>query len=181
MASVPQFSFDLSPRRKGSVPLHDADQLLAIVIAEARALKIPVSDRISPHVTMNIRAVSRFGCCMKRGDSFTIEVAAKLLSAPELSCRQTLAHEVLHTCYGCKNHGARWKAYAALMNQAYGYQISRTGTHEALGIRNEAPVRYLLTCQRCGMEIRRMRKSRLTEHPERYRCRCGGTLKRRPC
>ena len=57
---------------------------------------------------------------------------------------QTLAHEVLHTCPGCRNHGALWKEYAARMNGAYGYAISRTGTCEALGVADVRPVRYRL-------------------------------------
>ena len=91
---------------------------------------------------------------------------------------QTLAHEVLHTCPGCRNHGALWKEYAARMNGAYGYAISRTGTREALGVADVRPVRYRLVCERCGQEFCRSRRSPLVDHPERYRCRCGGVLRR---
>ena len=73
---------------------------------------------------------------------------------------QTLAHEVLHTCPGCRNHGALWKEYAARMNGAYGYAISRTGTCEALGVADVRPVRYRLVCERCGQEFCRSRRPR---------------------
>jgi predicted SprT family Zn-dependent metalloprotease len=151
--------------------------LLREVIAEARALNIPVSSQIAPNVVINTRATARFGCCVKKGDRYIIELSDKLVNAPESSCRQTLAHEILHTCYGCRNHGPRWKQYAEKMNAAYGYHISRTGTHEALGIANTIPVKYVLVCQKCGAELKRTRMSNLVRYPERYRCKCGGTLK----
>ena len=103
---------------------------------------------------------------------------AALLEAEERACMQTLAHEVLHTCPGCRNHGALWKEYAARMNGAYGYAISRTGTCEALGVGDVRPVRPRLLCNRCGRVFCRGRRSPLVDHPERYRCRCGGVLRR---
>ncbi len=158
--------------------MNDVDTLLARVVAQARALGIPVSRRIAPHVRLNRRAVSRFGCCIRQGDGYLIELSERLLAAEERACLQTLAHEVLHTCPGCRDHGAVWKGYAAAMNAAYGYQISRTGTCEALGVPDLRPARYVLVCQACGQEFRRARTSRLVQHPERYRCRCGGRLLR---
>lgn len=150
------------------------DKLLQEVISEAKALDIPVSNRIHSKVIVNSRAIRRFGCCISRNDEFVIEISSKLLDASEQACKQTLAHEVLHTCPGCKNHGSRWKQYAQRMNFAYGYKISRASTHEALGIEDTAQPRYLLRCQNCGAEIKRMRRSKLIDHPDRYRCKCGG-------
>ena len=155
------------------------DELLAEVIAEARKLKIPVSDMILPRVKINSRAVSRFGCCTRRPDGrYEIELSARLLEASEHMQRRTLAHEVLHTCYGCRRHGQRWKLYAERMNAAYGYSISRTGSYEKAGI--EPPeTKYLVVCTSCGAEFKRMKMSSLVQHPERYRCRCGGDLQRK--
>ena len=158
--------------------MNDFDALLARVIGQARALGLPVSGRIDPHVAVNRRAVPRFGCCFQQGQDFRIELSERLLTAPEGACLQTLAHEVLHTCPGCRNHGQRWREYAGRMNAAYGYAISRTGTCQALGVADIRPVRYRLVCTRCGAEFNRARRSPLVEHPERYRCRCGGALRR---
>ena len=155
----------------------DLDKLLARVCGEARALGVPLAGDIVPHVRVNTRAVARFGCCETGPEGHVIEVSARLLAAGEGAVRETLAHEVLHTCWGCKDHGARWKAYAAKMNAAYGYHISRTGTWEAVGLPEQKPVNHLLVCQRCGQEFKRARASSLVRHPERYRCKCGGTLR----
>lgn len=154
----------------------DVDALLAQVIGEALAIGIPVSRQISPTVVPNTRAVSRFGCCRRRGEGYEIELSARLLEAGEAVVRETLAHEVLHTCRGCQNHGGRWREYAARMGAAYGYHITRAGTWEAMGLADQRPARYLLRCERCGLELKRARASSLVKHPERYRCRCGGRL-----
>ena len=157
----------------------DIDALLARVIAQARAVKSPVSTAICPEVVLNGRATGRFGCCVRKNGRFTIELSSRMLGAEEKAVMQTLAHEVLHTCYGCSNHGARWKGYAARMNAAYGYEIARTDSCEKLGVPDTSKVRYVLVCTKCGARITRSRRSRLVDHPECYRCRCGGKLERR--
>lgn len=154
----------------------DLDRLLAQVCGEARALGIPLAEDISPHVRLNTRAVARFGCCAKTAGGHVIELSARLTAAGEGAVRETLAHEILHTCRGCKDHGQRWKAYAARMNAAWGYHISRTGTWEALGLPDQKPVNHLVVCEGCGQEFKRAKASALVRHPERYRCKCGGKL-----
>ena len=84
---------------------------------------------------------------------------------------------MLHTCYGCSNHGARWRAYAQRMNEVYGYRVRRTDQYQDLGIEDDRPVRYFVVCQLCGRRIPRMKRSPLVDHPERYRCACGGSLR----
>ena len=152
------------------------DALLAKVIAQARQAGIPVSPSIDPRVRINRRARTRFGCCIQKNGRFYIELASQLLGAEEQAVCQVLAHEVLHTCPGCANHGPRWRYWAERMNRAYGYHIQRTGSYQALGLSDPRPVRYLVVCSRCGREIPRMKRSSLVDHPERYRCRCGGIL-----
>lgn len=158
----------------------ELNRLLSLVIGEARALGIPVCANIEPEVRLNGRATGRFGCCIRKNGMFTIELSRRLLAAEEPAVRQTLAHEVLHTCRGCANHGARWKGYAAKMNAAYGYEIARTDSCEKLGIPDTARVRYVLVCLKCGAVFKRSRRSPLVDHPERYRCRCGGRLELQP-
>ena len=63
------------------------------------------------------------------------------------------------------------------MNDAYGYAIRRTDDYASLGLEDDRPVRYYVVCQRCARRIPRMKRSPLVDHPERYRCPCGGTLR----
>ena len=157
--------------------MNDINTLLKEVITEARALKIPVSRLISPEVVINTRAKMRLGCCRKKGLGWVIEISDKLLTADPKIIKDTLAHEILHTCRGCQNHQQKWKDYAAMMNNAYGYEIKRTGKIEELGTTHEKIARYALKCEKCGAVLTRTRRSNVIDHPERYRCKCGGALK----
>lgn len=158
--------------------MQDFDLMLAQVIAQARACGIPVSRRIEPHVVVNARAKTRFGCCKRRGGVYTVEVSDRLADAGRTACMQTLAHEVLHTCRGCADHRQRWREYAERMNAAYGYGISRVCTSESMGLEPRREYRYAVRCTTCGKRYERLKKSKLITNPERYRCTCGGALER---
>lgn len=157
--------------------MNDCDGLMREVTEQARKLGIPISKQIEPHVKINRRALNRLGCCRRQGGGYVIELAARVAEGGGESCRETLAHELLHTCPGCQNHGGLWKEYARRMNEAYGYQIRRVATEETAESVQPRPFKYIIRCERCGAEIGRYRASPLTRHPERYRCRCGGRLK----
>lgn len=157
--------------------MRDCDRLLKKVAEQAQKLGIPISERIEPQVRINHRAINRLGCCRRQGGGYVIELAARVAEGSEESCRETLAHELLHTCPGCQDHGALWKQYARRMNVAYGYDIKRVAGEETAGNIQPRPYKYLFRCERCGAELGRYRASPLTRHPERYRCRCGGRLR----
>lgn len=157
----------------------ELDSLLAEMSETLRGLGIPLSCHISPAVLVNSRAKRRLGCCYCRDGVYEIEVSASLLEQPD-RLRQTLCHELLHTCRGCRNHGEKWKAYAAKVNEALGYSIQRLAPAEEESqepLRREK-IKYVLECQSCGAKICRSRMSKAVKQPWRYRCQCGGRLKR---
>ena len=145
---------------------------------ELLALGIPVSGRLLPQVQVNTRAKRRLGCCFYQGGRYWIEVSDRVLGDGAL-LRQTLVHELLHTCPGCRDHGAEWKRYAGYVNGKLGTDIQCTvkleGAYKPL--RHEE-VKYILRCQCCGKEFHRMRMCKLVRAPWRYRCPCGGKLER---
>ena len=158
------------------------ERLWQVVLRQAKALHIPYAASIDPAIRVNRRAVRRLGCCVKKGGHFEIEVSAALMDAADDAICQVLAHELLHTCYGCQNHGKRWKGYANRMNSVYGYSIQRTDDPTKWGVVQEHSLpRYRVFCKTCGKEWFRYSKSALVEHPERYRCSCGGLLESVPC
>ena len=146
------------------------------VQSEAMALGIPVSRHTDPNIIISGRATSKLGSCHKTPTGFEITIAKRVAESGEYAASSVLAHEVLHTCSGCQNHGALWKKYARLMEGAYGYRISATVNPEELGV--ERRENYLIRCTRCGTEFPRQRMCPLVQKPWRYRCRCGGKLER---
>lgn len=155
----------------------ELDALLQSLIGELRGLGIPLAREICPQVEVNTRARRRLGLCAGGEGRFAIQVSAWVLEDRGL-LEATLAHELLHTCYGCQNHGKRWKAYAERAGRALGREISATVALEgASQPPRHDPVKYLLQCQSCGRVFPRRRLSKAVRHPERYRCPCGGRLK----
>ncbi len=169
------------------------ENLFQQVKSEAEQAEIPFSSHITG-IVINRRAKKRFGCC-KAAKSFAghtnyqIEVSEKILACEEKKIKQTIAHELIHTCRECMNHGNRWKYYAAIMNKSYGYEIKRTATDEEMGMmvssatdaykKTQENYKYTIVCNRCGYVFHRKRMSEVVKHPENYRCgKCGGTLKR---
>ena len=70
--------------------MNDCDALLREVTAQAVALGIPVSQKVEPHVVINTRAATRFGCCIFDGKTgrFRIEVARRVAEGTEMICRE---------------------------------------------------------------------------------------------
>lgn len=159
------------------------DRWLREVWKQAHSLGLPVSRQIEGRVRINGRAKKRLGCCRMKDGVFHIEVSSFVLEGGRKAVQEVLAHEVLHTCPGCQNHSSRWKGYAARMNQAFDYGISRVLFPAQLGLSppadEERPVRYLVVCSRCGAMFPRQRRSPLVTGTSRYRCRCGGELVRK--
>lgn len=158
------------------------DRILTEVIKEAQELKIPVPANINKQVYINPRPKRRFGCCSTKGGKFNIEISEFLLKADEKKVRGVIAHEVLHTCRGCRDHGQKWKEYASRMNKAYGYDIKRVSSFEELGLESisrpdrDSSIKYIIKCENCGKEYPRQRFTCVMQKIEAYRCQCGGKL-----
>lgn len=132
-------------------------------------------------IVPNKRAKTRWGQCKKSYDgTYSINISTRLLddNTPYKSLKDTIIHEMIHTCPKCMNHGLEWKQYADKVNYYYKYNIKRTNTSEEKGV---SPIidgsKYLFKCKNCGTIIARMRESHFTRHPELYLCGvCGGKI-----
>lgn len=179
------------------------------VIQEAVAAGIQIQT-IEPEVVINTRAKSFWGRCtavISRSAASTvyrIEVTTRLIGTDESSIKNTLMHEVIHTCKGCMNHSALWKRYASIVNEKYGYNVKRVTSSEEKGIdglesstgasdiaggtgdgsfgrnaisrRRTMPVKYIATCTSCGRSQGYKRAGKVVTRPQNYRCRCGGRI-----
>ena len=145
--------------------------------------------------SVNTRAKKRWGQCARIApDSFEISISAMLLAdeVPDISAKQTIIHELLHTVDGCHDHQGKWKTYADYVNQRYPqYNIKRVSSYTEMGVTppenrtasSAGPAvsggGYVLRCLGCGEVMVRLRKSRVITYYKRYRCsKCGGRLER---
>ena len=187
------------PYDDGVMEQKEIDNELRTVTRQARELNIPVPDNIWGHVRINPRPRKRFGCCRRENGKFIIEISGFITDCDAEKIRNVLAHEILHTCPGCSNHGKMWKKYASAMNAAYGYHIKRTSSFDEMGLddpaelaesadgvhgsgnaatahRRSSSVKYIIKCRKCGREYPRKRRSKVVKEIGNYRCSCGGRL-----
>lgn len=132
------------------------------VIDDMDALDIPYSKNIV-EVTINRRAKARWGLCRRRGNNYYIQIAESLLddSIDDMGAKNTIAHEIIHTCPGCMNHGTTWKMYADRLS-VFGYLIKRTDSAEDKGVKQEVvdkTYKYIVTCGSCGSVVAKNRRS----------------------
>lgn len=147
---------------------------------------IGINHGITKEFVPSTRATRRWRQCRKLPDSrYSININADLLDERNdvNNLKNTLIHELLHSVDGCMNHGENCKRAANKVYLAYGIDITRSSSAEdkqAVYVRNKAVSTnlYVLECEKCHQMIRRQKMSKAIQHPERYRCRCGGTLKR---
>ena len=149
---------------------------------------IPISKDICPEIRF-AKATSWYGMCEPRRYhngrmyKFRICFSEYHLASDEKSVRNTIIHELLHTCPDCLNHGPKWQKYAAVVNAKMSYDIKRCGGDKesaaeslAKGREEKYGMGHLLECKKCGAQWKRTRHSNFTLHPERYTCRCGGGI-----
>ncbi len=158
--------------------------LLDKVKCELKNIGIPISNDIS-EIYVNNRTKKRLGACkIEKGIGkkpvYRIEISHVVLGCTEDEICSIIAHECLHTCPGCFNHGKKWKEYGETVSKTLGYKISRTINTEELSIEtslNDEKVKYIVICNNCGQIYERKRMCPLVKEPSRYRCgKCGMTL-----
>lgn len=105
---------------------------------------------------------------------YLIKINSKLLNTNHDSLLDTVVHELLHTCFGCMNHGANWKKLANIVNKKYpNLNIQRCTSASEKGLTNEykpMAYKYLIVCNYCGQEYKRKRYDNVVKYPDKYRC-----------
>ena len=134
-------------------------------------------------VTINNRVKSRLGqCYLLSSGNYEIEISGFFLNEniSEKIIRNTVMHEVLHTCDGCMNHGNRWKSYAEKVNNKYGYNVSRLANlsaNEEIKRSYYKSSKYMYRCEGCGNIVAFNRRCKFTKYTKHYSCGyCGGSF-----
>lgn len=159
------------------------NKLLLVVVEECKreldSLAIPYSKNIVK-VEVNTRAKSRWGQTRKRGNVYEININVDLLSGKcdyQNGLKNTIIHELLHTCPNCMEHKNQWLAYANKVNNAYGYRITRCNSAEDKGFSNyyeevaaerKTEYKYFIKCSKCGHKIGYKRKCDSVNRPYMY-------------
>ena len=136
-------------------------------------------------ISISKRNNKRYGCCRqeepdkrykvitKRGrrkiiryerfNKHHIEISKWVLELEDNIIKNTIIHELIHCIPYCNNHGSEFKKYAKLINNAYGYDISRVGDkkkdHEKSNLEYSEGQKYnyRVVCKGCDQEFYRQR------------------------
>lgn len=138
--------------------------------------------------TVNTKIRKTLGRCTlhHNTNTFTIEISSRVLNdnISEKTTKSTVYHEILHAMKDGKgmSHTNAWDTAARKVSKMYGVNISRcAGDEEQRDLNNFSPVsyKYIIHCTNpeCRCEWKRIKRSNIVDHPEQYRCHCGGELK----
>lgn len=157
-----------------AVQKEELDSILQEAIDQVTKLGILLESPIISKVR-NYKATSYFGQCRYRPEQkkFEITISDYHLENGYNAVMETMTHEVLHACKGSEGHGEQWKTYADMVNEEYGYNISRCGSSQnGYALKTaERSINYIIECPGCGTKWYRTRRSKLVTHT--YQCRCG--------
>lgn len=154
---------------------------------ELTRINMDFSDKIV-RVVVNGRLRTTLGVCNRSRMAgffmFTIDINPALLAdnVDDMEVKDTIIHEMLHTCPDCFDHGYEWKRRADRVNRMLGYHVSRTASRANLEAANvkvkREEFKYALECIECGSQYKYKRWGKALEMPSRYRCgKCHGDLK----
>jgi hypothetical protein len=169
-------------RKEGEpLPIEELQRLFKICLKEVKAAGIKPG-KIVGDVLVNKRYSRRWGTTTTRRQgkpdcNHVISVSPHLLLTDEKSIKNTLVHEILHTCDGCQNHGELWQHYAAIMNRKYGYKIQTKTSNEEKGMVIPPNAKYCFRCKKCNKLVFHYKHCNMVDNPDFYVHRnCGGTF-----
>ena len=142
--------------------MKDLNKLFNECKDELKKINIPFSNDIDLDVMTSKRS---WGTCIlhRLDNNFTIKINIKLLddNVPDIPAKNTIIHELLHTCPNCMKHTGEWKEYANKVNCYYSqYNIKRTNSSEEYEVKiKPVTYNYLFKCDKCGKEIGYQRNS----------------------
>lgn len=159
--------------------MKNLDKLFNECMNEAKAIGLKPGNIVG--VTVNTRAKNRWGQTRYSNGVYSINISNRLLAEEldDMVAKNTIMHEIIHTCPGCMNHGENWKRLANRVNAAYpDYNIKRTTSCEEKGIEAPEPraYRWEIYCKSCGKKWNYKRLPKCAQYPSNYRCFCGGEI-----
>lgn len=166
---------------EGEIDMLNLNEIARECLEELDALEINYGK--IERFEVNTRALKRWGQCRAVPGGYTINISARLLEDEKSikGLKETIIHEIIHTCKGCMNHGTEWKRIVNIVNNKYGYNIKRTSSSEEKQVNQISMENYKhkVVCNGCGREVYKIRECSITQHPESWKCGvCGSHFSR---
>lgn len=129
---------------------------------------IPVSNAVTFKIT---DCVSYYGRCKRTKTGFTVYISKYIKD--EQCFKNTVAHELIHTCPACMNHGIIFQNLARKLKK-YGYDIEvQSPITEEMKIAQQQKAKYEIGCVDGCFKEYKQRKINV----DKYKCvHCGADL-----
>lgn len=116
---------------------------------------VPFSPYIHNTITINHRKTALGTCKRYNYGMFQIGISKYLLKCDEKLIKETLIHELIHTCKNCFNHGYNFIKYAQKVNNMLNYRIVVINRDKQFS--EKIQYKYEITCVECGAKFYRHR------------------------
>lgn len=117
--------------------------------SELDSIKIKYSTEIQFSTFKSARSFGR--CTQFPNGNFGIKITEALIKTRnDKSIKDTIIHELLHTCKDSMCHTGNWKRNAEKVNRLLGYNIKRLSSYEEKGMEKESTFKYAGICNSCG-------------------------------
>lgn len=130
--------------------MKDLQKLFNECKEEMRKANIPFNEDAYINVS-NRKSVRTWGTCRNKVD---IRINALLLddNVDDKETKDTIIHELIHTCKDTHGHDYYFRLYGNRMNDMFGYHISRCNSKEQKGITidYERMSKYKFVCPNCN-------------------------------
>lgn len=153
----------------------DFEKIVSEVRSELWKRNIPFVD-CEVVISKRLRkAFGNTGLKIQNGERiYKIQIADYLVrNGSEEFIKNTIAHEYLHTCPDCMNHGEQWKEYAKQVADVF--TITTYGNYADAGISNEQmreirKPKYIAFCTECGCEWHYKRFGKVLQNIDECEC-----------
>lgn len=151
----------------------NANEIFLKMIDDFVESEIPIPvDKIQKTLSF-CNSTSYLGYCQLSLDGFVISISQVILRDEEM-LKTTLAHELVHTCPDCFNHGPEFVKIGKMVEEKLGITISTKDFDISEIIKQRA--KYALICPQCEYHRYLQRKSKRIKSPEYIVCpNCGKT------
>ena len=134
--------------------LRNLQEIYNICLKECHNANIPIKDKnIIDIGIVDCNLVNYFGICISQTkvDDFIIFVRSDLMdeSCPINELKETIIHELIHTCDGCWKHTKTWMKYARILNTKYGYELTTSKDKDTV-FHKEKPILHRFVCPKCS-------------------------------
>ena len=132
----------------------DLEKIYRKCVQECKNVNIPIRDDKVVKIEFTDEDIGEnLGFCILNEEymTFSIFISSIFLekNGPIKELKETIIHELIHTCNRCWGHGKTWMKYAKILNDKYKYELTTFKDYDAI-FHKDKPILHKYICKNCG-------------------------------